>query len=124
MQNPISKFIPFIGGEFPRHFNELIDKVSIHENISEEELFEKIKAKEGLRKYFKDKQIKGELTVVISEKIKIEKKFDKEKIKKKIRKYFKTYSLKDTVAIISETENIKKRSIYDLCLQIKNETNS
>ena len=73
---------------------------------------------------FKDKQIKGELTVVISEKIKIEKKFDKEKIKKKIRKYFKTYSLKDTVAIISETENIKKRSIYDLCLQIKNETNS
>ena len=72
----------------------------------------------------KDKQIKGELTVVISEKIKIEKKFDKEKIKKKIRKYFKTYSLKDTVAIISETENIKKRSIYDLCLQIKNETNS
>ena len=38
MQNPISKLIPFIGGEFPRHFNELIDKVSIHENISEEEL--------------------------------------------------------------------------------------
>ena len=38
MQNPISKLIPFIGGEFPRHFNELIDKVSTHENISEEEL--------------------------------------------------------------------------------------
>ena len=38
MQNPISKLIPFIGGEFPRHFNELIDKVSIHENIPEEEL--------------------------------------------------------------------------------------
>ena len=33
---------------------------------------------------FKDKQIKGELTVVISEKIKIEKKFDKEKIKKRL----------------------------------------
>ena len=39
MQNPISKFIPFIGGEFPKHFNELIDKVSIHENIPEEELW-------------------------------------------------------------------------------------
>ena len=38
MQNPISKFIPFVGGEFPKHFNELISKVSNHENIPKEEL--------------------------------------------------------------------------------------
>ena len=73
---------------------------------------------------FNEKPIKGELTVVISEKIKKEKKFDKEKIKKKIKKYLKTHSLKDTVTIISEAENIKKKSIYDLCLRIKNEKNS
>ena len=38
MKNPISKFIPFIGGEFPKHFNELIDLIYPHENISNEEI--------------------------------------------------------------------------------------
>jgi 16S rRNA (cytidine1402-2'-O)-methyltransferase len=68
-------------------------------------------------------RIKGELTVVISNgSTKIEK-FDEEKIVNKAKKYLKRFSLKDTVEIILESENIKKKKIYDLCLKIKNEKN-
>ncbi len=67
--------------------------------------------------------LKGELTVVISErnsKIEI---YNEEKIVNKIKKYLKKYSLKDTVNLILETEKIKKKKIYAMCLQIKNEKN-
>ena len=64
--------------------------------------------------------IKGELTIVISEKNLKIKNFNKEKIVSKIKKYLKRYSLKDTVNLILETEKINKKTVYDLCLKIKN----
>ena len=67
--------------------------------------------------------IKGELTVVISEKNIKDKALDKEKIIKKARKYLKRYSLKDTVNMILETEKLKKKVVYEICLQIKNQKN-
>ena len=74
-------------------------------------------------KIFKN-TIKGELTIVISEnesKIRI---FDEVKVVNKIKKYLKTYTLKDTVNLILETEDINKKKVYDLCLQVKNEKNN
>lgn len=67
--------------------------------------------------------IKGELTVVISEKNIKDKALDKEKIIKKARKYLKKYSLKDTVNMILETEKLKKKVVYEICLQIKDQKN-
>ena len=68
--------------------------------------------------------LKGELTVVISESKVIDKKVDKKKeIYDKAIKYLKRYSLKDSVNLIFEQGNIKKKEIYKICLQIKNEKN-
>ena len=67
--------------------------------------------------------MKGELTVVISERKNKIKPYDEEKIVNKIKKYLKKYSLKDTVNLILETEKINKKTIYNLCLKIKNEKN-
>ena len=86
----------------------------IHEFFVREEIDE--------LKIFKN-PIKGELTIVISENNTKVKKFDEEKIVYKIKKYLKKYSLKDTVDLIFETEKIKKKNIYALCLKIKNEKN-
>ena len=74
-------------------------------------------------KTFKN-SLKGELTIVISETNNIRKVFNKEKIVNKIKIYLKKYSLKDTVNLILETEKINKKTIYDLCLKIKNEKNN
>ena len=71
-------------------------------------------------KLFKS-SFKGELTVVISENTNNKKDFDEEKIVNKIKKYLKKYSLKDTVNLILETEKINKKTVYNLCLKIKNE---
>ena len=49
--------------------------------------------------------------------------FDEEKIVNKAKKYLKSYSLKDTVSLISETEKVNRKKIYNLCLKIKNEKN-
>ena len=68
--------------------------------------------------------IKGELTIVISENNTVTKEFDEEKIVYKIKNYLKKYSLKDTVDLILQTEKINRKSIYNLCLQIKNEKNN
>ena len=68
--------------------------------------------------------IKGELTVVISETENKIVKLDEEKIVNKIKKYLKKYSMKDTVNLILETEKINKKTIYNLCLKIKNEKNN
>ena len=67
--------------------------------------------------------LKGEITVVISENNPKFKKYNEEKIVNKIKKYLKKYSLKDTVNLILETEKINKKTIYNLCLKIKNEKN-
>ncbi len=66
-------------------------------------------------------KIKGELTVVISENNAKVDKFDEEKIVNKIKKYLKSYSLKDTVNLILASENINKKTVYNLCLKVKNE---
>ena len=73
-------------------------------------------------KPFKD-PIKGELTIVISENKNKVIKLDEEKIVNKIKKYLKKYSVKDTVNLILETERMNKKTIYNMCLKIKNEKN-
>ena len=49
--------------------------------------------------------------------------FDEQKIVNKVKKYLKKYSLKDTVDLILETESIKKKDVYKICLKVKNEQN-
>ena len=86
----------------------------IHETYFREEV-EKLKP-------FKS-PVKGELTIVISENSDKIKKFDEQKIVNKVKKYLKNYSLKDTVNLILETEKINKKTVYNLCLKVKNEKN-
>jgi 16S rRNA (cytidine1402-2'-O)-methyltransferase len=70
-----------------------------------------------------DKQLKGELTIVISEikdvkNISIElKESDKEIIKRLINKL----SSKDITDLISRKSEVKKKNIYNYCLKLKNE---
>ena len=66
---------------------------------------------------------KGELTIVISENNVKAPKFDEIKIVNKAKKYLKKYTLKDTVDLILATEKINKKTVYNLCLKIKNEKN-
>ena len=73
-------------------------------------------------KLFKN-PIKGELTVIISEKNIKTFIFDEQKIVNKVKKYLKKYSLKDTVDLILETESVKKKDVYNICLKVKNEKN-
>ena len=67
---------------------------------------------------------KGEITLIISEKSSMTQKFDKSIIVNKAKKYLKKFSLKDTVALIMQTEDLNKKEIYQICLNIKNEKNS
>ncbi len=72
-----------------------------------------------------EKPLKGELTIVISEKYNKKTITVNKDIKRKAMTYLKKYSLKDTVELISKTENISKKLIYEICLKIKkNEKNS
>jgi len=64
---------------------------------------------------------KGELTIVISENNAKAPRFDELKIVNKAKKYLKKYTLKDTVDLILATEKINKKTVYNLCLKIKNE---
>jgi 16S rRNA (cytidine1402-2'-O)-methyltransferase len=70
-----------------------------------------------------EKNLKGELTIVISQRNIEKKALDKEKVVKKAKKYLEKYSLKDTVDLILETEKNNKKEIYKLCLKVKNEKN-
>ena len=38
MENPLSKFIPLLVGEFPKPFQDLIKKVTLNEQINRENL--------------------------------------------------------------------------------------
>ena len=67
---------------------------------------------------------KGELTVIISENNKKSEKVNEEKIVNKIKNYLKKYSLKDTVNLILETEKVKRKKVYDICLKLNNEKNN
>ena len=86
----------------------------IHESFFRDEI-DKIKL-------FKT-ELKGELTVIISEKNTSKETFNEEAIVNKVKKYLKKYSLKDTVDLILETESIKKKDVYKICLKVKNEQN-
>ena len=67
------------------------------------------------------KNIKGELTVVISEKMgkKKDKKEINESVKIEIKKMLKKYSHRDVVEFISKKENLSKKAVYNFCLKIK-----
>ena len=70
---------------------------------------------------FKGK-LKGELTVIISGK---SQNYDNKtvintkQLNSEIKQYLKKYSVKDVVNLISQTNNLSKKKIYDICLKIK-----
>ena len=66
------------------------------------------------------KNLKGELTVVLSDKIKDKnnKKDINESVKIEIKKMIKKYSHKDVVEFISKKENLPKKIVYDFCLKL------
>ncbi len=66
-------------------------------------------------------QVKGEITAVISDKKIIDKKSNEKKIINMAKKFLKKYSVKDTVDLIMQTENEKKKIIYNICLNLKND---
>ena len=69
--------------------------------------------------------VKGEFTVVISKNYNKNKISTDLEIKKQAVIYLRKYSLKDTVSLISKKENISKKKVYDVCLDIKkNEKNN
>ena len=68
------------------------------------------------------KDLKGEITVVLSSKnIKNSKQptFDEKKLSVEISKYLKRYTLKDVVKLISEKNDLPKNKVYEMCLKIK-----
>ena len=67
------------------------------------------------------KNLKGELTIVLSGKIKDInfKKVINESVKIEIQKMIKKYSHKDVVEYISKKENFPKKLIYNYCLNLK-----
>tara|TARA_Y100000589_G_C27043339_1_gene584097 strand:+ start:14 stop:877 length:864 start_codon:yes stop_codon:yes gene_type:complete len=70
-----------------------------------------------------DKNLKGELTLVISEKKKIKKDslLLSESDKNNIRKMIKKLSIKEIVNLVSQNNEVPKKKIYNFCLKIKNE---
>ena len=70
---------------------------------------------------FKD-VLKGELTVVLSgnnKKLEKHNIADSKKLNNEIKQYLKKYTVKDVVNLISQKNNLSKKKIYDICLQIK-----
>jgi 16S rRNA (cytidine1402-2'-O)-methyltransferase len=70
-----------------------------------------------------EKQLKGELTIVISE-IKNVKNLSidlKESDKLMIKKFINKLSVKDITDLISQKSEVKKKNIYNYCLKLKNE---
>ena len=70
-----------------------------------------------------EKNLKGELTIVISEKNNNKNISNKlsESDKKYIRKMIKNLTIKDITNLISSNRNISKKEIYNYCLKLKNE---
>ena len=50
MENPLSKFVPFLVGEFPRSFKDLYKKVSQNEQINNENLEKELGPPAGFAK--------------------------------------------------------------------------
>jgi len=66
--------------------------------------------------------LKGELTVVISgksENYENKKVINTKQLNNEIKQYLKKYSVKDVVNLISQTNNLSKKKIYDICLKLK-----
>jgi len=76
---------------------------------------------ENLREF--EKNLKGEITVVISEKKNINKDARKlsESDKMKIKQLIKKLTIKDITNIFSGEKNVSKKEIYNYCLTLKNE---
>ena len=68
-----------------------------------------------------EKELKGEITVVISQKkINLVTALS-ESDKKKIKKLMNKLSVRDIASLISEEKKISKKKIYNYCLKIKHE---
>ena len=70
-----------------------------------------------------NKELKGELTIVISEK-KISKNRSQELSESDIniiKKMINKLTIKEITEIISQNKNISKKEIYNYCLKLKNE---
>jgi len=68
-----------------------------------------------------EKEMKGEITVIISKEKTQEKNKLSESDKKKIKKLLKKLSIKDITKIFVEEKNVSKKEIYNYCLLLKNE---
>ena len=66
-----------------------------------------------------DKKLKGEITIVISKKYNKNKLLDDSEIKLQAIEYLKKYSVKDVAELISKKEDISKKKIYEICLEVK-----
>ena len=119
---PIVFFVPaakinFFLKKFKKYFFDrkiLIAKemTKIHEQLIREKI-------ESIEPF--SKNLKGELTIVLSDKIK-EQKYQKkidESVTIQIKEMLKKYSHKDVVEFISKKENLPKKMVYNFCLQIK-----
>jgi len=68
-----------------------------------------------------EKDMKGEITIIISKEKNQEKINLNESDKKKIKKLIKKFSIKDITKIFAEEKNVSKKEIYNYCLSLKNE---
>ena len=66
--------------------------------------------------------LKGELTVKKKKKYNNNESLKDIEIKNQAIKYLKKYSLKDVVELISKKEKISKKIVYEICLNVKNDT--
>ena len=111
----INKIIPelkfFFSGRkivFCREISKLYEEF-IRKNVDDLEIF--------------NKELKGELTIVISEK-KIEKNRSQELSESDmniIKKMINKLTIKEITEIISQNKDVSKKEIYNYCLKIKNE---
>ena len=111
----INKIIPFLNEEFAGR------RILIGREMTKyyEEF---IRLEIGKLRLF-DKDLKGELTVVISE-TESDKKSSQilsESDRVNIKKMIKKLSVKEIVSVIGESKKIPKKIIYDYCLKLKNE---
>ena len=93
---------------FCREISKLYEEF-IRKNVDDLEIF--------------NKELKGELTIVISEK-KIDKNHSQELSESDmniIKKMINKLTIKEITEIISQNKNISKKEIYNYCLKIKNE---
>ena len=68
--------------------------------------------------------LKGELTVVISEKKNNKVIISNDELKKMVKSTLRKKSVKDTVQFVASKNNISKKIIYQLCLEINEKKNN